>query len=57
MSTREFKLIFDYVGMVQFLHDVDFLVDVLLQEGFPLDMALIDDFDGVVEIIGFFISQ
>lgn len=39
--------------VVEFFHDVDFLVDVLLEEGFLLDVHLADDFDSVVDIGGF----
>ena len=39
--------------MVELLHDVDFLVDVLLQEGLLLDVHLADDLD-CVELVGGF---
>lgn len=35
----------DDVGVVEFLHDIDFLVDVLLEEGLLLEVRLADDLD------------
>jgi len=36
--------------MVELLHDLYFLVDVLLEEGFLFNVLLADDLDGVVDI-------
>lgn len=47
MGTGELVLVSDDIGVVQFLHDVDLLVDVLLQEGLLLDVQLADDLDSV----------
>jgi hypothetical protein len=53
VSTGELILVADDVGVVQFLHDIDLLVDVLLQEGLLLDMQLADDLHRVKHICGF----
>ncbi len=42
----------DDVGVVEFLHDVDLLVYVLLQEGFALYMQLADDLNCVEHVCG-----
>jgi len=36
--------------VVEFFHYVDFLVDILLEEGFLFDVHFADDFDCVVDI-------
>lgn len=36
--------------MLQFLHDVDLLVDILLQEGFLLYVQFADDLDRVEHV-------
>jgi hypothetical protein len=36
--------------VVEFFHDVDLLVDVLLEEGLLLDVHLADYFDCVVDV-------
>ena len=43
-------LIANDIRMVEFFHDVYFLVDIFLQERLLLDMHFADDFDGVVDI-------
>lgn len=43
-------LVADDVRMVEFFHDVDLLVDVLLKKGFLLDMQFADDLDCVVNL-------
>ena len=48
--TGELLLIADDVGMVQFLHDIDLLVDVLLQEGLLLYVQFADDLHGIQHI-------
>ena len=53
MGTGELVLVSDDIGVVQFLHDVDLLVDVLLQEGLLLDLRLGDDLDCVEAVVGF----
>ena len=42
--------------MVELLHDVDLLVDVLLQEGFLLDVGLADDLHRVHHVRRFYLS-
>lgn len=42
-DTGEFILIAYDVGVVEFLHDVDLLIDILLKEWFLLDVGLADD--------------
>jgi hypothetical protein len=44
-------LVAHYIGMVQLLHDCDFLVDVLLKEGFLLYVHLADDLHRVKDVI------
>lgn len=39
--------------MIQLLHDVDFLVDILLEERLFFNMNFADDFNCVVDISGF----
>ena len=39
--------------MIQFFHDVDFLIDILLKKGFCLYMYFADDFDCVESVVGF----
>lgn len=41
--------------MVEFFHDIDFLVDVFLKEGLLFDMEFADDFDSIVDIGGFWL--
>lgn len=43
-------LVSDYVGMVEFFHDVDLLVNVFLKEWLFLDVLLADDLDRVRHI-------
>ena len=46
-GTSEFVLISNDVRMIEFFHDVDLLVDVLLKEGFFFYVLLADDLDRV----------
>lgn len=48
-------LVADDVRMVEFFHDVDLLVDVLLEEGFLLDVQFADDLDCVVDVSRFWL--
>ena len=48
--TGELVLVTDDIGVIKFLHDVDLLVNVFLQERFLLDMLLADDLDCVVDL-------
>lgn len=52
MVTGELIFVSYDVGMVEFFHDVNLLIDVFLQEGFLLDVCLADDFDSVELIVG-----
>ena len=45
------------IGMVEIFHDLNFLVDVLLEVGFLFDMNFADDFDRIKFIIVFFIKE
>ena len=38
--------------MIEFLHDVNFLIDVLLEEGFLFNVLLADNLDGIVGVRG-----
>jgi len=49
-GTGELLFVADDVRVVELLHDVDFLVDVLLEKGLLLDMLLADDLDGVEDL-------
>lgn len=49
-GTGELLFVADDVRVVELLHDVDFLVDVLLEKGLLLDMLLADDLDGVKDL-------
>jgi hypothetical protein len=48
--TCELVLIANDIGMVKFLHYVDFLVNILLQKRFLLDMHLANNFDRIVNL-------
>ena len=50
MDTGELVLITHNVGMVELLHDVDFLVDVFLQEWLLLYVLLAYDLHRVVHL-------
>jgi hypothetical protein len=50
VCTCEFVFVSNYVAVVKFFHDIDFLIDVLLQERFLFDVHFADDFDSVVYI-------
>jgi len=45
--TCKFVLISNDVWMIQLFHDLNLLVDILLEEGFFLDMYFVDDFDSI----------
>lgn len=47
-------LIANDIRMVEFSHDVYFLVNIFLQERFLLDMHFADNFDCVVDVCGFY---
>jgi len=49
-GTGELLFVADDVRVVELLHDVDFLVDVLLEKGLLLDILLADDLDGVKDL-------
>jgi len=49
-GTGELLFVADDVRVVELLHDVNFLVDVLLEKGLLLDMLLADDLDGVEDL-------
>lgn len=42
-----------YVGVVQFSHDINLLIDVLLQEGLFLHVAFAYGLDGIMFVICF----
>lgn len=50
-------LIADDVGMVELLHDVDLLVDILLEERLLLDVHLADDLDRIHEVCCFLVKR
>ena len=51
VATFELLSIPDDVGMIEFLHDTDLLVDVFLQERLLLQVSLTYDFYGVQLIL------
>ncbi len=47
----------DYVFVVELFHDLDFLFDVFLKEGFLFDLGSGDDFDGEELVDGFWVRE
>lgn len=53
VSTCERFLMLDNIGVVKFFHDVDLLINILLQEWFLFEVDLADDLD-CIELINIF---